>query len=196
MGEFGRSRWDGKPIEQIEEKQVKKLGLSTRQQINKTRRKIWPRKVFHSSAFADVGAGVSSTRSISLSERSRASFSKKIEKVQACNISEVLSFQSGLRVETDCQTCNYTQLRINGLSGGYSQILINGKAIFSPLAGMYAMEQIPSNMIERIEVIKGGGSSLYGSSAIGGVVNLITKLPKTNSFDFGYSFRRINETSL
>ena len=97
---------------------------------------------------------------------------KKIEKVQACNISEVLSFQSGLRVETDCQTCNYTQLRINGLSGGYSQILINGKAIFSPLAGMYAMEQIPSNMIERIEVIKGGGSSLYGSSAIRGVVNL------------------------
>ena len=120
---------------------------------------------------------------------------KKIEKVQACNISEVLSFQSGLRVETDCQTCNYTQLRINGLSGSYSQILINGKAIFSPLAGMYAMEQIPSNMIERIEVIKGGGSSLYGSSAIGGVVNLITKLPKTNSFDFGYSFRRINEKS-
>ena len=59
---------------------------------------------------------------------------KKIEKVQACNISEVLSFQSGLRVETDCQTCNYTQLRINGLSGGYSQILINGRAIFSPLA--------------------------------------------------------------
>ena len=49
---------------------------------------------------------------------------------------------------------------------------------------MYAMEQIPSNMIDRIEVIKGGGSSLYGSSAIGGVVNLITKLPKNNSFDF------------
>ena len=120
---------------------------------------------------------------------------KKIEKVQACNISEVLSFQSGLRVETDCQTCNYTQLRINGLSGGYSQILINGRAIFSPLAGMYAMEQIPSNMIDRVEVIKGGGSSLYGSSAIGGVVNLITKLPKNNSFDFGYSFRRINEKS-
>ena len=56
---------------------------------------------------------------------------KKIEKVQACNISEVLSFQSGLRVETDCQTCNYTQLRINGLSGGYSQILINGNQAIS-----------------------------------------------------------------
>ena len=120
---------------------------------------------------------------------------KRFEKVQACNISEVLNFQSGVRVETDCQTCNYTQLRINGLAGGYSQILINGKAIFSPLTGLYGMEQIPSNMIDRIEVIKGGGSSLYGSSAIGGVVNLITKLPTSNNFDFGYSFRRINDSS-
>ena len=120
---------------------------------------------------------------------------KRFEKVQACNISEVLNFQSGVRVETDCQTCNYTQLRINGLAGGYSQILINGKAIFSPLTGLYGMEQIPSNMIDRIEVIKGGGSSLYGSSAIGGVVNLITKLPTSNNFNFGYSFRRINDSS-
>ena len=119
----------------------------------------------------------------------------KLQEVQACNISEALNFQSGVRVETDCQTCNYTQLRINGLSGGYSQILINGRAIFSPLTGLYGMEQIPSNMIDRIEVIRGGGSSLYGSSAIGGVVNLITKLPRSSNFDFGYSFRRINESS-
>ena len=95
----------------------------------------------------------------------------KIQQVQACNISEALNFQSGLRVETDCQTCNYTQLRMNGLGGGYSQILINGRAIFSPLTGLYGMEQVPSNMIDRIEIIRGGGSSLYGSSAVGGVVN-------------------------
>ncbi len=116
----------------------------------------------------------------------------KIANVQACNISEVLNFQGGVRVETDCQTCNYTQLRINGLSGGYSQILINGKAIFSPLVGLYGMEQFPSNMIERIEVIRGGGSALYGSSAIGGVVNLITTFPRSNNFDCGYSFRSID----
>ena len=120
---------------------------------------------------------------------------KQIEDVQACNISEALNFQSGCRVETDCQTCNYTQLRINGLSGGYSQILINGKAIFSPLNSLYGMEQIPSNMIDRIEIIKGGGSSLYGSSAIGGVVNVITKLPKYNNFEFSYSLRTINHHS-
>jgi len=120
---------------------------------------------------------------------------KKIQSVQAYNIAEALNFQCGLRVETDCQTCNYTQLRINGLSGGYSQILINGKSIFSPLTSLYGMEQIPSNMIERIEIIKGGGSSLYGSSAIGGVVNLITKFPKYNIFDFGYTHRIINNNA-
>ena len=63
--------------------------------------------------------------------------SKKLENVQACNLAEGLNFQTGLGVENDCQTCNYTQLRMNGLSGGYSQILINGKAIFSPLTSLY-----------------------------------------------------------
>ena len=118
--------------------------------------------------------------------------SRQLENVQACNLAEGLVFQSGLRVETDCQTCNYTQLRMNGLAGGYSQILINGKSIFSPLTGLYGMEQIPKNMIDRVEVIKGGGSSLYGSSAIGGVVNIITKIPVNNSYNFGYDFSKIN----
>lgn len=104
--------------------------------------------------------------------------------VQACNISEGLRFQPGLRVETDCQTCNYTQLRMNGLGGSYSQILINGRPIFSPLTGLYGMEQIPANMVERIEVVRGGGSALYGSSAIGGTVNIITQLPKESNYEF------------
>ena len=121
--------------------------------------------------------------------------SKKLESIQACNLADGLSFQPGLRVETDCQTCNYTQLRMNGLAGGYSQILINGRAIFSPLTGLYGMEQIPANMIDRIEVVRGGGSSLYGSSAIGGVVNVITKIPTINNYSFGYDFSIINTVS-
>lgn len=118
--------------------------------------------------------------------------SESLNTLQACNLSEGLKFQPGLRVETDCQTCNYTQLRINGLGGGYSQILINGRPIFSPLTGLYGLEQIPVNMIERIETIRGGGSSLYGSSAIGGVVNVITKVPKINNFDVSYTYQNIN----
>ena len=108
--------------------------------------------------------------------------SKKLQNIQACNLADGLSFSSGMRVENDCQTCNYTQLRMNGLSGSYSQILINGRPIISPLTGLYGLEQIPSNMISRIEVVKGGGSSLYGSSAIGGVVNVITNTPQFNQF--------------
>ena len=118
--------------------------------------------------------------------------SRKLENVQACNLAEGLKFQPGLRVETDCQTCNYTQLRMNGLTGGYSQILINGRAIFSPLTGLYGMEQIPTNMIDRIEVVRGGGSSLYGSSAIGGIVNVITKIPTRNNYSLGYDYSIIN----
>ena len=117
--------------------------------------------------------------------------SAMLESVQACNLSEGLKFQPGLRVETDCQTCNYTQLRMNGLGGGYSQILINGRPIFSPLTGLYGLEQIPVNMVERIETIRGGGSTLYGSSAIGGVVNIITKIPKVNGFELSYTQQSI-----
>ncbi len=118
--------------------------------------------------------------------------SETLDNVQACNLSEGLKFQPGLRVETDCQTCNYTQLRMNGLGGGYSQILINGRPIFSPLTGLYGMEQIPANMVERIEVVRGGGSALYGSSAIGGTVNVITKIPKASGYDISSTFQSIN----
>ena len=119
--------------------------------------------------------------------------SETISNVQACNLSETLSFQTGLRIETDCQTCNYTQLRINGMSGGFSQILINGRPTFSPLMGLYALEQFPSNMIEKIEVMKGAGSTLYGSSAIGGTVNIITKIPKRNSSQIEINSRSIDK---
>ncbi len=121
--------------------------------------------------------------------------SKNLGNLQVCNLSEGLKFQPGLRVETDCQTCNYTQLRMNGLAGGYSQILINGRPLFSPLMGLYGMEQLPVNMIERIEVVRGGGSSLYGSSAIGGTVNVITKIPKKDAFEINTTYYNINGKS-
>ena len=117
--------------------------------------------------------------------------SKTLGNLQVCNLSEGLKFQPGLRVDTDCQTCNYTQLRMNGLQGGYSQILINGRPIFSPLMGLYGMEQLPVNMIDRIEVVRGGGSSLYGSSAIGGTVNVLTKLPKNNGYEINSFFQSV-----
>lgn len=118
--------------------------------------------------------------------------SKSLNMVQACDISEGLRFQPGLRVEKDCQTCNYTLLRMNGLGSGYSQILINGRPIFSPLMGLYSLGQIPANMISRIEVVRDGGSALYGSSAIGGTVNIITKIPQEDSYDLSITVQDIN----
>lgn len=100
--------------------------------------------------------------------------------VSANSLADGLNFQPGLRLENDCQNCGFTQVRINGLDGHYSQILMNSRPVFSALAGVYGLEQIPANMIDRVEIMRGGGSALFGSSAIGGTINIITKDPTVN----------------
>jgi len=110
---------------------------------------------------------------------------KTFTMTQSVILGEGLNFTPGLRMENNCQNCGFTQLRMNGLEGPYSQILINSRPIFSGLAGVYGLELIPSNMVDRVEVIRGGGSALYGSNAIAGTVNLILKDPINNSYEFG-----------
>lgn len=107
--------------------------------------------------------------------------SKLFDNTASTNLAETMKFQSGLRIENNCGNCGTTQLRINGLDGQYSQILLDSNPIFSSLAAVYGLEQLPTSMIERVEVIRGGGSALFGSNAIGGVVNIITKEPLRNS---------------
>ncbi len=104
-----------------------------------------------------------------------------LENTNSACLAEGLNFQPGLRIENNCQNCGFPQLRINGLEGPYTQILIDSRAINSALAGVYGLEHIPVNMVERVEVVRGGGSALFGSSAVGGTVNIITREPKTNS---------------
>lgn len=108
---------------------------------------------------------------------------KLFENTQSVNIKEGLCFTPGLRTETNCQNCGFSQLRMNGLQGPYTQILMNSRPVFSGLAGVYGLELIPSNMIERLEVVRGGGSALFGGNAIAGTVNIITKEPNRNSFN-------------
>ena len=103
------------------------------------------------------------------------------ENTNSVCLAQGLNFQPGLRVETNCQNCGFQQVRINGLDGPYSQILIDSRPIFSALAGVYGIEQIPANMIERVEVVRGGGSAIFGSNAIAGTINIITKEPTRNS---------------
>ncbi|MDE6130884.1 MAG: TonB-dependent receptor, partial [Muribaculaceae bacterium] len=107
--------------------------------------------------------------------------SATLQRLGACSLADGLDFQPGVRVENDCQNCGFTQVRINGLDGHYSQILMNSRPVFSALTGVYGLEQIPANMIDRVEVMRGGGSALFGSSAVGGTINIITKDPMVNS---------------
>lgn len=107
---------------------------------------------------------------------------KLFEAVNSTDLAKSLNFQSGLRVENNCQNCGFPQVRINGLDGPYSQILINSRPIISALSGVYGLEQIPANMIDRVEVVRGGGSALFGANAVGGTINIITKDPIENSF--------------
>ena len=117
---------------------------------------------------------------------------KTFEATQSLNIADGLNFSPGLRVENNCQNCGFTQLRMNGLDGPYSQILINSRPVFSALAGVYGLEMIPSTMVERLEVIRGGGSVMYGGNAIAGTVNIITKDPIDNHFEVGINQSFIN----
>lgn len=105
---------------------------------------------------------------------------RELANVKAHTLMEGLVFQPGLRTEVNCQNCGTSQVRINGLEGAYSQILIDSRPIFGSLNGVYGLDQIPANMIERIEVIRGGGSALFGSNAIAGTINVITKNPTKN----------------
>lgn len=106
---------------------------------------------------------------------------KLFEQTNSTTLAQGLSFQPGVRVESNCQNCGFQQVRINGLDGPYTQILLDSRPIFSALSGVYGIEQIPASMIERVEVMRGGGSALFGSSAIAGTINIITKEPIRNS---------------
>lgn len=121
---------------------------------------------------------------------------KTFENTNSTCLAQGLNFQPGVRVENNCQNCGYQQVRINGLDGPYTQILIDSRPIFSALAGVYGLEQIPANMIDRVEVMRGGGSALFGSSAIAGTINIITKEPSRNSAQFSHTLTGIGDASV
>ncbi len=105
---------------------------------------------------------------------------REIEKKSATNLADTLYQTTGVRVENDCQNCNFTQVRINGMEGKYTQILIDSSPVISAMTGVYGLEQIPAEMLDRIEIVKGGGSALYGGNAVAGVINVLTKEPQEN----------------
>jgi len=115
-----------------------------------------------------------------------------IERKTALNLAEALTQVEGVRVEANCQNCGFTGVRINGLDSKYTQILMDSMQLVSGLASVYGLEQIPQEMIERVEVVKGGGSALYGGNAVAGVVNVITRRPTENAATVTGNYRSID----
>lgn len=93
------------------------------------------------------------------------------------SIFDAMQMVNGVRPQLNCNICNTGDIHINGLEGPYTMVLIDGMPIVSSLASVYGLSGIPNALVEKIEVVKGPASSLYGSEAIGGLINVITKRP-------------------
>ncbi len=102
---------------------------------------------------------------------------KAIENKNACNLYQALEGTPGVRVENQCQYCNFTMVRMQGLGAEHTQVLINGQPMYSGLAGVYGLQQLSTVDVDKIEVVKGAGSALYGSGAVAGAINIVTKEP-------------------
>lgn len=92
---------------------------------------------------------------------------------------ESVGMMNGVKPQLNCNVCNTGDIHINGMEGAYTMVLIDGMPIVSSLATVYGLMGIPNSLIERVEVVKGPASSLYGSEAMGGLINVITKNPFT-----------------
>lgn len=100
---------------------------------------------------------------------------KFFQKNPTPNIFEAISMVNGVKPQLNCSVCNTGDIHINGLEGPYTMILIDGMPIVSSLSTVYGLSGIPNSLVDRIEMVKGPASSLYGSEAMGGVINIITK---------------------
>lgn len=109
--------------------------------------------------------------------RTQVITSKAMEDKGAANLYEALVGSPGIRVEQQCQFCNFSMLRLQGLGPDHTQILVDGQPVYSGLASVYGLEQTATAAIDRIEVVKGAGSSLYGAGAVAGGVNIVTRRP-------------------
>ncbi|MGN6491071.1 MAG: TonB-dependent receptor [Agriterribacter sp.] len=102
---------------------------------------------------------------------------KLFQKNPVPSLFEALGMVNGVQPQLNCSVCNTGDIHINGMEGPYTMILIDGMPIVSALSTVYGLNGIPNSIVERIEVVKGPGSSLYGSEAMGGIINIITKNP-------------------
>ena len=103
-------------------------------------------------------------------------------------LGQAIELLNGARTEANCQNCGTSEIQLLGLPGNYNQILVDGLPLFTGVASVYGIDQVPTLFVERIEIVKGGGSALYGPGAVTGVINLIPEEPfeAHTHVDFGY----------
>lgn len=111
-----------------------------------------------------------------------------LKKNPTSNLFEALQNVNGVRPQLNCNICNTGDIHINGLEGPYTMVTIDGMPIVSGLSTVYGLSGIPNSLIDRIEIVKGPASSLYGSEAVGGLINIITKRPETAPLFFADVF--------
>lgn len=118
------------------------------------------------------------------------------KKNPTANIYEALQNVNGVRPQLNCAVCNTGDIHINGLEGPYTMVLIDGMPIVSSLSTVYGLSGIPNSLVDRIEIVKGPASSLYGSEAVGGLINIITKkaqnTPRFSTDVFTTSWGEVN----
>lgn len=95
------------------------------------------------------------------------------------SIFDALQNVNGVRPQLNCNVCNTGDIHINGLEGPYTMVMIDGMPIVSALSTVYGLSGIPNSLVERVEIVKGPASTLYGSEAVAGLINIITKTPST-----------------
>ncbi|MEW5702473.1 MAG: TonB-dependent receptor [Candidatus Zixiibacteriota bacterium] len=100
-----------------------------------------------------------------------------LENKAAHSLYEALDDAPGIRIEQQCQSCNFSMVRMQGLGADHTQVLIDGQPLYSGLASIYGLQQLGTADVDRIEIVKGAGSALYGSGAIAGGINIISKCP-------------------
>ncbi len=110
----------------------------------------------------------------------------------AFELGDALELLNGARTEANCQNCGTAEIQLLGLPGNYNQILIDGRPLFTGVAAVYGIDQVPTLFVERIEVVKGGGSSLYGPGAVAGVINLIPEEPAEPHTHLDLTYRSID----
>ncbi|SMG34672.1 outer membrane receptor for ferrienterochelin and colicins [Marivirga sericea] len=109
------------------------------------------------------------------------------------NLMENISMVNGIQENVACGVCYTNEISINGLQGAYTSLLINGIPIYGNLATVYGLNSIPTDMMEKVEVVRGPGSTLYGSEAMAGVINIITPHAERNSIKLNSSYSQFGE---